>query len=168
MRHRSKLAGALVLLLLGYAPGAASAAPPRQGVLVPGASLGGIRLGATKEQVRAAWGKGFGRCKGCASETWYFNYEAFTPKGAGVEFKDGRAEAVFTLWEPSGWRTTKGLRTGEPAARVTTVYGSVTRAECGTYSALVLPGRGALSVVYVVSDRVWGFALLRRGAPPCR
>jgi len=39
----------------------AAAAPPRKGVFAPGRSLGGLRLGMTPAQVRAAWGSSFGR-----------------------------------------------------------------------------------------------------------
>ena len=110
-------------------------------MLVPGRSLGGIELGATKAQVERRWGRAYGVCRGCAAETWYFNYFAFQPRGAAVELQKGRVAAVFTLYQPLGWRTTRGLVLGDSVARVTSVYGALVRRECGGYAVLVLPGR---------------------------
>jgi len=140
---------------------------PSHRVLVPGVSLGGLRLGATPAQVRAAWGSRYGACRGCAAPTWYFTYRPFTQQGAGVEFRQGRAAALFTLWEPTGWRTPGGLSLGEPAARVTQLYGPLPRLQCVGYAALTLPRAGSLTVFYLVDERLWGFALMRAGHQPC-
>lgn len=158
---------ALLALALALAAPAAQAAPSR-GVLVPGRSLGGLELGATKAEVRTAWGSRFGRCRSCARETWYFNFRRFDPKGLGVEFRRGRVAAVFTLWQPDGWRTRAGLRLGEHVARVTELYGALARQECGSYYALTRPSRRALTAFYVSGDRVWGFGLLDRRSAVCR
>ena len=146
----------------------AAAAPPGAGVLVPGRSLGGIELGATKAEVERRWGRAHGVCSGCAAETWYFNYFAFQPRGAGVELREGRVAAVFTLYQPLGWRTTRGLALGDSVARVTSVYGALVRRECGGYAVLVLPGRGATTAFYVLEDRLWALGLTRPGLPLCR
>jgi hypothetical protein len=156
----------LVLALLVALP-AAQAAPSR-GVIVPGRSLGGLELGATKAEVRAAWGSRFGRCRSCARETWYFNFRPFDQKGLGVEFRDGRVAALYTLWRPEGWRTREGVSLGEHVARVTEVYGPLTRQECGAYYALVRPGRRAITAFYVSDERLWAFGLLDRRSPVCR
>jgi hypothetical protein len=161
-----RLAAVLAAALVLAAP--AAAAPPGAGVLVPGASLGGVRLGATKAEVERLWGRAYGVCRGCPAETWYFNYYAFRPRGAGVELRDGRVAAVFTLYQPAGWRTTKGLVLGDPAARITSLYGALVRHECGGYSALALPGRRARTVFYVLDDRLWAFGLAGNGLPLCR
>jgi hypothetical protein len=158
---------AATVLILAFAP-LAAAAPPRAGVFDPGRSLGGLRLGMTPRQVEAAWGTNHGHCRNCPFPTWYYNYARFTPKGAGVEFKRGRVSAVFTLSSPEGWRTTRGLRLGDPAARVTAVYGAMTRTECGSYYALLLPHGRTVSAFYVAGERLWAFALLRIPSPPCR
>ena len=71
MRLVIACAAALVL------SGSAAAALPRHGTLVPGRSLGGIRLGEPAAQVRAALGSKFGVCRGCATTTWYFTYRTF-------------------------------------------------------------------------------------------
>ena len=153
-------------MLAAAAP--AAAAPPTAGVLEPGTSLGGLRLGATEAQVERAWGRAYGRCTGCPHETWYFNYYAFQPRGAGVEFRNGRAVAVFTLYQPAGWRTTRALALGEPSSRVRAVYPDLDRHECGDYYALVQRRGGTLTAFYILDDRLWAFGLSRRGIPLCR
>ena len=170
MRSAAAIAAAIAAALAAALALAASAAaaPPGAGVLVPGRSLGGIELGATKAKVERRWGRAYGVCRGCAAETWYFNYFAFQPRGAGVELRKGRVAAVFTLYQPAGWRTTRGVALGDPAARVTSVYGALRRRECAGYAVVVLPGRGATTAFYVLEDRVWGFALLRSDVPVCR
>jgi hypothetical protein len=78
---------ALVALLV---PQEARALPPDAGVLKPGRSLGGVRIGMARQRVLTLWGPSFGRCGACARETLYFNRFAFRPEGAGVELADGR------------------------------------------------------------------------------
>jgi hypothetical protein len=162
VRFAAVLAAALALAV------PAAAAPPSAGVLVPGRSLGGMRVGVTKAEVERLWGRAYGVCRGCAAETWYFNYYAFQPRGAGVELRAGRVAAIFTLYEPAGWRTSRGLALGDPAARITSLYGALLRRECGGYSALVLPGHGVQTAFYVLDDRLWAFGLARAGLPLCR
>jgi hypothetical protein len=146
----------------------AAAAPPNAGVLVPGRSLGGVELGATEARVEQLWGRAYGVCQGCTNETWYFNYFAFQPRGAGVELRKGRVAALFTIYQPSGWRTTRGLVLGDSVARITSVYGALVRRECGGYAVLVLPGRNATTAFYVLEDQLWAFGLFRPGLPLCR
>ena len=165
-----RLAAAIAIALassLGL-PASAATAPPVTGVLVPGQSLGGIELGATGAEVERRWGRAYGVCRGCAAETWYFNYFAFQPRGAGVELRKGRVTAVFTLFQPTGWRTARGLTLGDSVARITSVYGALVRRECGGYAVLELPGRGATTAFYVLDDRLWAFGLIRSGLPLCR
>jgi hypothetical protein len=75
--------------------------------------------------------------------------------------------AVFTLWAPPGWRTSAGLRIGEPALRLQATYRPLRRTRCRGYDAYALPGSGTRSVVYVVDGEVWGFALLERDHAIC-
>jgi len=140
---------------------------PKAGVVVPGASFAGLRLGATEAQVRATWGRRYGTCRGCAQPTWYFTYADFQPQGAGVAFRKGRVTSLFTLWAPARWRTSRGLTIGQPEARAGALYGSLPRTECGTYAALVLHRGRVDTQVYVYKGTVWGFGLSRAGAPPC-
>jgi hypothetical protein len=145
-----------------------AAALPTHGTLVPARSLGGVRLGDTPPRVRALWGPRYGTCTSCPHTTWYFNYARYQPQGAGVEFRNARVVAVFTLWSPSGWRTSAGLRTEEPAARITRLYGALPRATCGTYDAYLQTRANVTTVFYVFDGKVWGFGLSRPWVSACR
>jgi hypothetical protein len=162
VRRAATIAAALALA------GPAAAAPPGAGVLVPGRSLGGVELGASKAEVEQRWGRAYGVCRGCTHETWYFNYYAFQPKGAGVEWRNDRVAAVFTLYQPLGWRTTRGLELDDHVSRVTGVYGPLPRTECDGYSVFELRRRGSVTAFYVLRDRLWAFGLSRPGLPLCR
>jgi hypothetical protein len=163
------VARALVSVLVALAAASSvAAAPPKAGLVVPGRTLGGLQLGATPGQVRAAWGPRFGRCRDCPERTWYYNFTRFEPQGAGVSFRRGRAAALFTLWSPPGWRTNRGLAIGDPAVRVAGLYGPLLRVTCTIYYALTMRRRGATTAIYVFDEQVWGFALLARGERVCR
>lgn len=162
MRLVSALAAALVLA----AP--AAAAPPGAGLLVPGRSLGGVALGDTKPEVEARWGRAYGVCRGCVQETWYFNYFAFQPKGAAVEWRNGRVAAVFTLWQPLGWRTSRGLELDDHVSQIRATHGPLPRTECPGYAVYTLQRRGTVTSFYVLRDRLWAFGLARPGVPVCR
>jgi hypothetical protein len=162
-RVLSVLAAATILFTVA----AAGAAPPRRGDFLLARSLAGVRLGMSKADVLAAWGKRHGVCRNCPRETWYFNYEPFTPQGAGVVFERGRVVHVFTLWRPSGWRTAEGLALGASPSEVSRLYGSLDRRQCTFYYALLKPGNRAQSVFYVFDGQVWGFGLTKPDASPC-
>jgi hypothetical protein len=162
--HVDKLVAIVALVLAGTA----HAAPPRQGLLVPGRSLGGVTLGMAGPQVLGQWGRRHGVCRGCARTTWYFNERPFAPRGAGVELRRGRVAAVFTVWRPMGWQTNEGLVLGDVEARITEIYGAMRRVECGGYSALVLRRGGAVTAFYVYDGALWGFGLMRPDVAPCR
>ncbi len=157
---------AVALATLSLA-GAAAAAPPPDGVLVPGRSLGGLPLGLTVEAVLARWGGGFGICRGCSATTWYYTYTPFQPQGVGVSFRKGRAAALFTLWQPPGWRTEGGLALGGDVARVRARYGPLDRRSCDGYNVLTLSAQEAVTEFYVVDGRLWGFGV-SRAPQPCR
>ncbi len=161
-----RLAAAIALALALALP--AAAAPPGAGVLVPGRSLGGLELGATKAEVERRWGRAYGVCRNCVRETWYFNYFAFQPRGAGVEWRDGRAVALFTIFQPLGWRTPKGLKLNDPTARITGMYGPLSALGCGSYSVLTLNAPSTTTAFYVLGDRLWAFGLSRPGIALCR
>jgi hypothetical protein len=159
----------LALLVAAVAAPAAAALPPRHGVLAPGRSLGGLRLGMTPAQVRTTWGSDFGRCRGCAQPTWYYTYRRYHSRGAAVQFRRGRVEAIFTLWAPTGWKTTKGLFIGDNVDRVPRLYGQLATTNCpGNYSALTIPTPGGVNAIYVVNEKIFGFGLLGFKASVCR
>jgi hypothetical protein len=156
----------LVAALAVSAP--AAAALPRAGVFVPGRSLGGIRLGESATDVRAALGHSYGVCNACATTTWYFTYKKFDQHGLGVELTGGRVSAVYTLWQPSGWHARAGLRLGILEAQLTTSTEPLVSVVCPGYDARVADGPHARSVYYVADGKLWGFGLLRAHANPCR
>lgn len=159
------LAVALAALALA---GPAVAAPPRVGVLDPGRSLGGLRIGDTTARVRALWGGDHGTCRSCPTGTWYFTYRPFKPEGAAVELTRGRVSAIYTLWLKTPWRTRDGrVRIGTPAAALPARVGPLLREECGTYYALTTARGGRVSTFYIVGEKVFGFGLSREGAPVC-
>ena len=148
--------------------GSAAAALPPRGALVPGRSLGGVRLGDTAAKVRAALGASFGVCKGCATTTWYFTYRTFDRRGLAVELTGGRVSAVYTLWRPAGWTAPHGLRLGSVEAQITTLAGATIPIVCSGYDARVSDDTRARTVYYVVRGKLWGFGLLTPRANPCR
>jgi hypothetical protein len=161
---RTALAGLGALALA--AP--AAAALPQAGVLVPGRSLGGVRLGAPEQYVKALWGPPFGVCRSCSERTLYFTYVPFAPQGAGAVFRRGRAVALYTLWSPTGWRAARGIRVGDPVARVRRAYPRAAGAQCERYSALTLVRDTTITAFYVLEGKVWGFGLSQVGARLCR
>jgi hypothetical protein len=167
VRVKHKLVFGLAVASLAVGVSGAGAAAPQRGLLVPGESLGGVRIGMTKADVKRVWGTDFGRCRDCPRTTWYFNYEPFQAEGVGVVFERGRVAHVFTLWQPDGWRTTEGLRIGEPAAEIARTYGPLDRRGCVRYQALVEPGPKTQTVYYVFENEVWAFGLTVREASPC-
>ena len=162
---RRSLLGTAVAALFLAAPAAAGL--PRAGALVPGRSLGGVRLDETASAVRASLGTFYGTCRGCPGRTWYFTYRGFDRHGLAVELERGRVSAVYTLWEPHGWHARRGLRLGATPLVVHERAGSLRTIVCAGYDALVRDSGGTRTVYYVFGGRLWGFGLFARGADPC-
>ena len=164
----------LVALTLLVAAPAASAAPdagatlPVRGLLQPGKSLGGIRLGATPAAVRARWGGRYSLCAVCERTTWLYSYRGRATAGAAVSFAARRVVAVFTLGVPRGWRTTRGVALGDPAEKVFDVYGPLPWSRCVGYGAVSIRGARSVSSIYTYGESVYGFALTRPSEPVCQ
>ncbi len=60
---------------------------PARGVLTPGQSLGGVRLGDTQAEVNARWGTRYTLCTVCTRPTWLYTYGSGSPAGAAVSFR---------------------------------------------------------------------------------
>ena len=167
----TKLAAALVLLLAAPAVSAApapSASLPLRGVLAPGKSLGGIRLGDTPATVKARWGSRWRLCAVCPRATWLYTYPGSTTSGAAVSFRNGRVAAVFTLGVPRGWRTTRGVALGDPAEKIQDVYGTLRWARCLGYGALSIRSGNSVASIYTYGESVYGFALTLPNEPVCQ
>jgi hypothetical protein len=147
---------------------AVAVALPAHGTLVPGRSLGGVRLGDRPARVLRLWGRNHGVCANCRRTTWYYNYARYEPQGAGVEFSRGRVAAVFTLWSPKGWRGPRGLRLGDPADRIRAAYGLLPMEHCTNYDAYAIVAQRNVTVFYVFANKLWGFALTRPSVSVCR
>jgi hypothetical protein len=163
--RRSLLASAVIALALAIP---AAAGLPRSGVLVPGRSLGGIRLGESPGAVRAALGTFYGICRGCPQRTWYFTYAPFDKHGLAVEFTRGKVSGVYTLWRPAGWHAPHKLGFGSPVLAVHKLTGASRTITCRGYDALVRDSARARTAYYLFNGRLWGFGLFRRGTSPCR
>ncbi len=160
----------LALVLALVTPPKRPAGLPLQGVLVPGRSLGGVRLGDTQAAVRARWGADFRVCGSCADQTWFFDFGERRPDpvGAAVVFRRGRVVGVFTLGAPLGWRTASGVRVDEDVRRATAVYDRLRWRSCIGYSALTMRNGRAVTSIYASGDVIYGFALGVPSEPVCR
>jgi hypothetical protein len=165
--RRARLACALALAVAAAVVVPAGSAPPERGVFVVGESLGGVKLGMTKEDVLDAWGPKHGVCTDCNRTTWYFNSAPFEPEGAGVVFVRGRAVHLFTLWSPVGWHSSDGLELGAPEEDVASDLVVSEERVCDGYTAIVAPGDASVSAFYVFRGELWGFGLLRPALNPC-
>jgi hypothetical protein len=163
--RRSLIATVVTALLLA---GSAAAELPHAGALVPGRSLGGIRLGESQGAVRAALGHNYGVCRSCAHRTWYFTYQPFTQSGLAVEFAGAGVSAVYTVWRPQGWHAPHGLRFGATPLAVHDRVGTLRTVSCSGYTALTRDTFDARTAYFIVEGRLWGFGLFRHGASPCR
>jgi hypothetical protein len=162
-------AGALIALAVAFAvPSVAGAAIPTRGVLVPGVSLGGVRLGHSEAEVERRWGAAHELCRVCALRTWVYSAPGRRWAGAAASFRQGRVVAVFTLGAPIGWRTSRGLGVGEDALRVGALYGRLTYRRCIGYGALSFRRSGSVTSIYTYGDVVYGFSLVRSSEPVCQ
>ena len=162
--RRSLIATAGAALLLA-APAAAGL--PKAGTLVPGSSLGGVRIGESSSAVRAELGRFYGVCSDCSRRTWYFTYRPFGKQGLAVEFEQGRVSGAYTLWRPPGWHANR-LPIGSTPLAVHVLAGRTRTVTCEGYTALVRDSADARTAYYLFGGRLWGFGLFRRGAAPCR
>ena len=163
--RRSLVASALCVLVLAAS---AAAGLPKAGALVPGRSLGGIRLGESPRAVRAALGTFYGSCSSCARRTWYFTYRPFDRHGLAVEFGRSGVSGLYTLWRPKGWHAPHKLGFGSTPLAVHSLGHTTRTVTCGTYEALVRDSARARTAYYLFDGKLWGFGLFRRGASPCR
>jgi hypothetical protein len=157
-------------LALAASSSPASARLPKHGVLVPGKTLAGVRLGATGPAVRARLGSDYWMCDQCSETTWYFTDERATgePFGVGVSFRRARVDAIFTLGSPRGWRTREGLLLGDGIDRAQALYSRLTWKACIGYRALSMRRPGVVTSIYAAGESVYGFALTRPGEPICQ
>ena len=143
-----KLLAAVAALSLTFAAsawaGGSAQSFPTTGILTPGVSLAGVKIGFTTSQVIRRWGRNYAVCPksrcGGTGTVWYFVYQRGEPLGAAVRFdRAGKVTAVFTLGSPTGWRTADGLLIGQGVSDAQRMYGS-------SLSWSVCLGYGAMSM----------------------
>ncbi len=164
------VAFALTIAAPQAAPAAseAAAAMPAKGVLAPGKSLGGIKLGDTVATVKKRWGSRYADCTICRRTTWMYTYRTGRLSGAAVSFRSGRVAAIFTLCAPRGWRTPQGLTLGDPTQHALSLYRTLGWSRCIGYGALTMRHPGAVTSIYTFGESVYGFALTRPSEPVCQ
>ncbi|HEY4349025.1 MAG TPA: hypothetical protein VGM80_15725 [Gaiellaceae bacterium] len=164
-------------LMVASTASGASAAPTRAlppvGVLTPGVSLGGVRIGDTMSRVTTLWGTAYKVCpkSQCSrSLVWLYVYPQGEPLGAGVRFgKSGKVTAVFTLGSPSGWKTHEGLLIGQGVSDAYRLYGAnLSLSACIGYGAISMRNSSAVTSIYTTGQLVYGFAITAPGTPVCQ
>ena len=131
-----------------------------RGVLTPGVSLAGVRIGDTVAKVKRRWGSNYKVCPDCKDATWFYFYSHGEPLGAAVRFnKTEHVVAVFTLGAPTGWRTAEGLLVGEQIDKVSRLYGTLGWQRCIGYGAMTMRNGDIVTSIYTTGQAVYGFAL---------
>ena len=144
---------------------------PSRGVLHPGKSHAGVRLGDTKQRVQQVWGNNYRVCplstRLCGELTWYYIYPKGEPLGAAVRFQKGKVVTIFTLGSPTGWRTAQGLMMGQRVERAQSLYGPMRWTVCIGYGAMSMHRGDSVTSIYTTGEAVYGFALAKPSEPVC-
>jgi hypothetical protein len=169
-----RLAIVTTLVLASFA-GSASAGQarsaahfPSAGVVVPGVSFAGIKIGDTEQHVRAMWGNNFTACGYCKDTTWLYVYRGAEPLGAAARFHKNKVVAIFSLGSPAGWKTDKGLLMGDPISNVYSYYGQTGTTRCIGFDALTVRIGRSTTAFYSAAGVVYGFALIGPGQSVCQ
>jgi len=170
----------VVLLALLFVPQAlaselhAAGQLPTRGVFVPGVSLVGVKLGMTQTQVKGALGGNYRQCTVanaptlCKEPVWLYEYGRGEPLGVAVKFKNKIVSAVFTLGAIQGWKTSDGLKMGDPAANIYNFYNTSIYTRCIGFEALSMKKGAITTSFYTASGIVYGFALTSPGESVCQ
>jgi hypothetical protein len=141
---------------------------PVRGVLTPGVSLAGVRIGDSVASVKHKWGTSYRVCPGCKDATWYYIYAHGEPLGAAVKFRSAHVVAVFTLGSPTGWHTTEGLLMGEEIGKAAALYGPLGWKGCIGYGAMTMRKGDVVTSIYTTGEAVYGFAITAPAEPVCQ
>jgi hypothetical protein len=141
---------------------------PMRGVVIPGISLAGVKVGDTQKRVRRVWGTNFVTCKYCTDPTWLFEYQTGEPLGAAARFQNGRVVAVFSLGSPAGWHTNKGLYIGDPISNVYQFFPRTGTTRCIGFDAITMRHGNVVTAIYSSAGVVYGFALVTPAMTVCQ
>jgi hypothetical protein len=141
---------------------------PVRGIVVPGVSFAGVKLGQTEQQVAALWGKNYTLCASCKDPTWLYIYPGGDPLGAAVRFERNKVVAVFSLGSPAGWRTDKGLFMGDPISNVYNYFGTTGTTRCIGFDALTVRLGNSVTAFYSAAGVIYGFAMVAGNLSVCQ
>jgi hypothetical protein len=139
---------------------------PVNGILVPGKSLGGVRLGDPAAKVQMLWGRDY-TVLSDRPTTWLYMSPTGDPFGAAVSFRHRVVTAVFTIGGTGGWHTSNGLRVGQTLASFNDPSPSSTSTACIGYGAVSTRSGSAVTSILTNGQAVYGFALTRPFEPVC-
>jgi hypothetical protein len=141
---------------------------PVKGIVIPGVSLAGIKVGDTEQRVRKVWGSNYVTCKYCSDPTWLYEYQLGEPLGTAARFENGKVVAVFTLGSPAGWRTNRGLYIGDPISNVYTIFSRTGTTRCIGFDAVTIRQGNVVTAIYSSAGVVYGFALVTPTMTVCQ
>lgn len=141
---------------------------PIRGLVIPGVSFAGVKIGDTEQRVRQLWGSNFVTCKYCTDATWLYEYQNGEPLGAAARFENNKVVAVFSLGSPSGWRTNKGLYIGDPIQNVYEYFPKTGTTRCIGFDAITIRNGKVVTAFYSAAGVVYGFALVTPAMTVCQ
>jgi hypothetical protein len=141
---------------------------PERGLVIPGVSFAGVRIGDSMQRVRHVWGSQFQTCKYCVDPTWLYEYRGNEPLGAAVRFQHGKVVAVFSLGSPAGWRTSKGLHMGDPISNVYGYYKTTGTTRCIGFDAITTRTGNTVTAYYSAAGVIYGFAIVIPSMTVCQ
>jgi hypothetical protein len=150
----------LALALVSHSGSHATGKLPTRGIIIPGVSFAGVKIGDTQKRVRALWGNRFVTCKYCTDATWLYEYQYGEPLGAAARFQHNRVVAVFSLGSPAGWKTDKGLAMGDPISDVYQYYKTTGTTRCVGFDAVTAKTGKYVTAFYSAAGVIYGFAIV--------
>jgi hypothetical protein len=162
------LSAALALFAQTGSHAAARGHLPVRGIVIPGVSLAGVKVGDTEQRVKKLWGDNFVVCKYCTDPTWLYEYQTGEPLGAAARFQRGKVVAVFSLGSPAGWRTNKGLYIGDPIQNAYTFFPRTGTTRCIGFDAITIKQGNVVTAIYSSAGVVYGFALVTPAMTVCQ
>jgi hypothetical protein len=139
---------------------------PSTRLIVPGKSLGGVRLGGTFAAARKAWGPGADCRKNFSMRVCVYKTNSYADGSAGFSSRSGgrideitlnagftrNSTPIFTN-SVARFRTSKGIRLGSTSAAVRKAYPDVKRRSGSASYPLVLSGPGEATTTFQISRR---------------
>jgi hypothetical protein len=158
----------LALALVSHGSSHSAGRLPTRGVVVPGVSFAGVRIGDTEQRVRRVWGTTYVTCNYCTDTTWLYEYRFGEPLGAAARFEHNRVVALFSLGSPAGWKTSTGLEIGDPISNVYQHYATTGTTRCVGFDAVTARTGKAVTAFYSAAGVVYGFAIVVPGLTVCQ